>query len=74
MRVVSQSRNFSFDFDRTVFSSIIPLCSIVSKDIKILHSPCRHKMDGVSTEWRLTQALARETTAKNFIRGDKTTP
>ena len=29
---------------------------------------------GISTEWRLTQALARETTAENFIRGDKTTP
>lgn len=27
-----------------------------------------------STEWRLTQELARETTAKNFVRGDKTTP
>ena len=29
---------------------------------------------GYSTERRLTQALARETTAENFIRGDKTTP
>lgn len=45
---------------RWVLSSIIPLCLIVSKDIKILCSPHRHKMD--IGQWRNRQTLNHKTT------------